>query len=351
MLAVEHYLGEAALTADRLRILRRSWQFVGHEAMLPRRGDYIADAIGGAPVVVVRDAEGGLSGFHNVCRHRAGALVADGSGNCGQDFTCRYHGWRYALDGRLKSAVDFGQAPGFDPRAFGLFPIRVETWRGLVFANLDAEAAPLSRLTAPVERAWGPEMTGHPLTERRVHRLACNWKTYVENYLEGYHLPMVHPEFDEDVVVADYRVEIEDEVVFHHAPARDAGVYAGQWAWLWPNLALNVYRHGFMVERMTPVGPQATQLDYFYFFDPARTDELAAMFAVSDRVTAQDKQVCEEVARNLAAGVYQGGVFSPKHEQAVAWFQERVADACASPALPTWAGGRARRAAVKPGSP
>jgi choline monooxygenase len=327
MLAVEHYAGEAALRADRLQVLRRSWQFVGHETMAANPGDYIADLAGGAPVVVVRNAAGALAGFHNVCRHRAGALVEDGTGNCGEAFTCRYHGWRYALDGRLRSATDFGALPGFDPREFGLFPIRVETWRGLVFVNLDPAAAPLAELTAPIEARWGPQLPAHALTERRVHRIGCNWKTYVENYLEGYHLPMVHPEFDADIVVADYRVEIEGGVVFHSAPPREVGVYSGDWAWLWPNLAINLYRHGFMMERMTPIGPQETQLDYFYFFDPARTAELAEMFAVSDRVTAQDKQVCEEVRRNLDAGIYAGGVLSPRHEQAVAWFQQRVEQA------------------------
>jgi len=332
MLAVDRYSGDEALRADRLQILRPSWQFVGHEASLQAPGDYLADLAGGAPVVVVRQASGELAGFHNVCRHRAGALVADGLGNCGEAFTCRYHGWRYALDGRLRSATDFGALPGFDPRQYGLFPIRVEAWRGLVFVNLDPAAEPLSELTAPIDAAWGAELPSHPLTERRVHRIGCNWKTYVENYLEGYHLPMVHPEFDDDIVVADYRVDIEGDVVFHAAPARDASVNAGRWAWLWPNLALNTYRHGFMVERMTPVGPQETQLDYFYFFDPARTAELAEMFVVSDRVTAQDKQICEEVRRNLDAGVYRGGVLSPKHEQALSWFQGRVAEAYAEPA-------------------
>ena len=331
MLPVDRYVGDEALSADRLQILRRTWQFIGHEASLAAAGDYVADLAGGAPVVVVRDAEGGLAGFHNVCRHRAGPLVPDGAGSCGAEFTCRYHGWRYALDGRLRSATDFGAPPGFDPRQYGLFPVRVETWRGLVFANLDPACAPLSDLTAPLDAAWGAELPSHPLTERRVHRIACNWKTYVENYLEGYHLPMVHPEFDADIVVADYQVDIEGSVVFHSAPARDGSVNAGRWAWLWPNLAINAYRHGFMVERMTPVGPQETQLDYFYFFDPARTAELAEMFVVSDRVTAQDKQVCEAVRRNLDAGVYRGGVLSPKHEQAVAWFQDRVAEAQGEP--------------------
>ncbi|THD61861.1 SRPBCC family protein [Phenylobacterium sp.] len=330
MLRVDLYSGEEAFRTDRTEVLRRSWQFVGHTAMAPNPGDYIAEDVGGAPVVVVRNAEGALAAFHNVCRHRAGALVADGAGHCGEAFTCRYHGWRYSLDGRLRNAVDFGAAPGFDPREFGLFPARVETWRGLVFVNLDLDAAPLSESFAPLtDLAPFPDF---PLTERRSHRLACNWKTYVENYLEGYHLPMVHPEFDADVVVADYQVDIEGEVIFQWAPARDASVYAGTWAWLWPNLAINTYRHGSMIERMTAVGPEETRLDYFYFFDPARAAELAQMFEASDRVTAQDKQVCEEVQRNLSAGIYRGGVLSPKHERGVAWFQARIADAHGEPA-------------------
>jgi len=329
MLRVDLYHGEEALKVERTQVLRRSWQFVGHEAMAPVSGDYLAEEIGGAPVVVVRNAEGALAAFHNVCRHRAGALVADGTGNCGAAFVCRYHGWRYALDGRLRSATDFGAPPGFDPRRYGLFPVRVETWRGLVFVNLDLEAAPLAQSLAPL--AGAAPLPAFPLVERRSHALACNWKTYVENYLEGYHLPMVHPEFDEDVVVADYRVEIEGQVIFHSAPPRDASVYAGTWAWIWPNLAINTYRHGYMIERMTPVGPEETRLDYLYFFDPERTEDLAEMLAVSDRVTAQDKDVCEAVQRNLRTGVYRGGVLSPKHEQGVAWFQARIAEAHGEP--------------------
>jgi choline monooxygenase len=328
MLAIEHYLGEAALAADRAKILRRTWQFIAHQSQLPNPGDYVADVIGGAPVLVVRREGGELSAFHNVCRHRAGALVPDGLGHCEGAFTCRYHGWKYALDGRLRNAADFGQAPGFDPRDYGLFPVRVATWRGLVFVNLEEGAAPLAALVRPLERHALPEV---PLIERRTHLIGCNWKTYVENYLEGYHLPMVHPEFDEDIVVSEYRVEIEGEVIFHSAPARDGSVNAGFWAWLWPNLAINAYRHGFMVERMTALGHDQTRLDYFYFFDPARRQELADMFVVSDRVTGQDKQICEEVHRNLCAGIYQGGVLSPKHEQSIAWFQGRVAEALGAP--------------------
>jgi choline monooxygenase len=334
MLPVELYRGDEPLRTDRATVLRRTWQYVGHVSQLGATGDYLADVVGGAPVVVVRRGEGELSAFHNVCRHRAGALVADGQGNCGEVFTCRYHGWRYTLDGRLRAATDFGVAPGFDPRQYGLYPIRVETWRGLVFVNLDLAAEPLAGQMGPLAARWDESQVGLPLVETRTHTLGCNWKTYVENYLEGYHLHMVHPEFDSDIVVADYRVEIEGDLIFHHAPARDRSVYGGVWAWLWPNLAINVYRHGYMVERMTAVGPAETRLDYFYFFETARTAELEAMFEVSDRVTAQDLQVCEEVQRNLEAGIYRGGVLSPKHEAGVAWFQDRIAGAHGLPKPP-----------------
>ena len=327
MLSVDLYRGEDALRRDREHVLRRTWQFMGHDSQIPAAGDYLADVIGGAPVVVVRKADGALAAFHNVCRHRAGALVTDGVGNCGEAFTCRYHGWRYALDGRLRNAVDFGAVEGFDPRDYGLFPVCVEVWRGLVFVNLDPEAASLTALIAPLAARWPDGQAGFPLTERRSHRIACNWKAYVENYLEGYHLPMVHPEFDADVVVSGYRTEVVDQVIFASAPPRDASVYGGLWGWLWPNLGVNVYRHGYMIERMTAVGPTETRLDYFYFFDPARTAELEAMLKVSDLVTAQDLQVCEDVQRNLEAGIYRGGVLSPKHENGVAWFQDRMGEA------------------------
>lgn len=330
MLPVHLYRGEDALRADRQEVLRRSWQFIGHVSQLAAPGDYIADVVAGAPVVVVRKDDGALAAWHNVCRHRAGPLVPDGAGNCAGGFTCRYHGWRYALDGRLRSAVDFGQAPGFDPRDYGLFPLRVETWRGLVFVNADEGAASLDSLVAPLAARWPEDLSHLPLVEQRTHRIACNWKAYVENYLEGYHIRKVHPEFDRDVVVADYVTEVVGEVVFAAAPPRDASVYGGVWGWLWPNLGVNVYRHGYMMERMTAVGPAETRLDYFYFYDPARTAELKEMLAFSDLVTAQDLEICEAVQRNLEVGVYQGGVLSPKHEVGVAWFQDRIAAALAA---------------------
>lgn len=318
------YRDPQAYARERAGVFGAGWQFLGHENEAPEPGDYIAGDVAGWAVVAVRDADGALRGFHNVCRHRAGPLVEDRAGHCGKELTCKYHGWRYALDGRLRSAVDFGAVEGFDPREFGLFPVRLETWRGFVFVNVDGNAGPLSALVSPLDGLFdsrGVRVASSTL--RRSHDLACNWKTYVENYLEGYHIPVVHPKLASEVDATHYRVRMEGSVAVHEVPTL-SGVNDGLWAWLWPNLAFNVYRYGLMVEHMQPVGHDRTRLDYLYFYDP-QTADMEAVLAASDELTAEDKSICEAVQRNLDAGIYEAGVLSPRHEDGVAWFQTQVA--------------------------
>jgi choline monooxygenase len=309
------YRDPTVFDRERIKVFAAGWQFLGHESEAAAAGDYIAGDIAGWPVLAVRGKDGALRGFHNVCRHRAGPLVDDGAGNCGGELTCKYHGWRYALDGRLRSAVDFGAVEGFDAREYGLHPVR-----------LDGAAGPLAELVAPLDRLMDERgVRVGPATLRLSHDLACNWKAYVENYLEGYHIDVVHPALAAEVDTASYRVRMDGAVAVHEVPTK-SGVNDGLWAWLWPNLAFNVYRYGLMVEHMQPVGHDRTRLDYLYFYDPATAD-MDAVLAASDGLTREDKVICEAVQRNLNAGVYGQGVLSPKHEVGVGWFQSRVAEA------------------------
>ena len=318
------YSDAASFQRERGAVFAAGWQFLGHENEVAGPGDYLAGDLASWSVLAVRGADGVLRGFHNVCRHRAGPLVLDGAGHCGAELTCRYHGWRYALDGRLRNAVDFGAAEGFDPREFGLHPVRLEIWRGFIFANIDQKAEPLAELTAPLEGPFAAHgVSAAPATLRRSHVLHCNWKTYVENYLEGYHIPVVHPRLAGEVDATNYRVRMDGAVAIHEVPTL-SGINDGLWAWMWPNLAFNVYRYGLMVEHMQPVGHDRTRLDYLYFYDPEVTD-MTAVLAASDELTGEDKAICEAVQRNLDAGVYETGVLSPRHEDGVAWFQRRVA--------------------------
>lgn len=317
------YRDPAAFTREQATVFAAGWQFLGHASELPNPGDYLASDLAGRPVLAVRDATNAIRAFHNVCRHRAGPLTPDGHGNCGKELTCRYHGWRYALDGRLRNAVQFGATDGFDPRDFGLFPIRLESWRGFLFLNLDNNAGPLADLLAPLDTLFEDRgVTLPPKSFRRSHDLACNWKTYVENYLEGYHIGPVHPALAAEVEAEQYRVTMHGAVALHEVPTK-SGVNDGLWAWVWPNLAFNVYRYGLMVEHMKPVGHATTRLDYLYFHEPDA--DLAPMLASSDTLTSEDKAICEAVQRNLDAGVYDVGALSPRHETGVAWFQREIA--------------------------
>ncbi|MCS6622839.1 Rieske 2Fe-2S domain-containing protein [Roseibacterium beibuensis] len=315
-----------AWSRERAAVFGRAWLFIGHEAEAPGVGDWIATDVAGHRLMAVRGKDGALRAFHNVCRHRAGPLVQGEAGHCEGELVCAYHGWRYALDGRLRAATGFGTVEGFDPREFGLLELRLEVWRGLVFVNLDAEAPPLGEHVAALDALLverGLETPAPAL--RRSHDLACDWKVYAENYLEGYHIGSVHPVLAGELGSADYRVRVDGDLVVQEAVGVNDGPQAGVWGWLWPNLGINVYRDGAMIERMTPVGPGRTRLDYLFLNDGG-ADALGETLQASDRLTAEDAGICEAVQANLSAGAYDTGVLSARHEAAVAWFQSRLAE-------------------------
>lgn len=312
-----------AWARERSAVFRRAWLFLGHAAEIPAPGDWIASEVAGWPLLAVRGGDGVIRAFHNVCRHRAGPLVTGPAGSCGQELTCAYHGWRYTLDGRLRAATGFGAEAGFDPREFGLLSLTVEVWRGLVFAAMEPVGG-LADAVAPIEALLaGRGLDLPPPALRRSHDLACDWKTYVENYLEGYHIGAVHPELAEELAGTDYQVRVDGECVIQQAVGASGATQAGVWGWLWPNLGINVYADGAMIERMTPTGPGRTRLDYLYLGPGGRAPSDETL-AASDRLTAQDAAICAAVQTNLSAGAYENGVLSGRHEAAVGWFQDRV---------------------------
>ena len=319
------YRDPSVYEQERRRVFARSWQLIGHEAQLAVPGQWLAVTIAGYPVIAVR-GEDRIRAFHNVCRHRAGPLGPEGEGRCERHLVCRYHGWRYALDGRLASARDFGPAEGFDPREYGLLPLACEIWRGFVFVNMNPSAASLSSTIGPlaVRTSHMPLESFRP-GRRVTHDIRCNWKAYVENYLEGYHVPIVHPALNAAIDTMRYEVELAGKIVFHSAPARGGSPVSGLWAWMWPSLGINVYKDGMSMERMWPVDHTHARLDYLYFFPEGLTEsEKDAAIAASEVTTAEDIAITEAVQRNLDAGIYDRGRLSPKHESAVALFQDLV---------------------------
>lgn len=323
-LPAQLYSDSALYETERRGIFARTWQLLAHENQLPQPGDYLATTFAGYPIVTLRGEDGVIRAFHNVCRHRAGPLVKDGEGHCEGAIVCRYHAWRYALDGRLASARDFGPATDFDPRDYSLFPLNVQLWRGFVFVNMDAEAGPLMDAIAPLESRMQHLASEHFRNPRvSSHEMQCNWKTYVDNYLEGYHVPVLHPTL-QSTIAADYGPELDPPAIFYHATPKNDAPIAGLWAWAWPCLGINVYADGILMERIWPTSVDRTRLDYLFLFsEDASEAEIERQVTQSLVTTKEDIEMCEAVQRNLNAGIYQTGRLSPKHEQGVGWFQRQ----------------------------
>ncbi len=145
------YVDPALWPSERQAIFANNWQFLAHDSDLAEPRSYRADVLAGFPVLIVRGDDGEVRAFHNVCRHRAGPLVRDEAGLCDGHLTCAYHGWKYTLDGRLRAARDFGAASDFDPREYGLFPIRLAVWRGLIFAGIGEHLPDFAAQMAPLD--------------------------------------------------------------------------------------------------------------------------------------------------------------------------------------------------------
>ncbi|MGO9875946.1 MAG: aromatic ring-hydroxylating oxygenase subunit alpha [Acidimicrobiia bacterium] len=326
-LPAEWYFGSGRYARERLNIFANEWLWFASEAEVAAPCTYVAQLYAGWPLMVVRGEDGVLRGFHNVCRHRAGPLVDDGSGRC-PNLVCQYHGWAYSFDGRLRSARDFGET--LDPDKFALHPIQVCAWRGQVFVNLNVGAVPLQEdlrdFFAETERFPLEDMT---LVRSFRHDLACNWKTYADNYLEGYHIPLLHPELNRQFDAKRYRVELGDRYCRHSAPPRDNAPADGRWLFRWPNLAMNIYGNSMNVEVIIPTGPESCTVSYRHCFVDPNAADVPDVIALADTVLEQDRRMVESVQRNLAAGTYHEGLLSPRHESGLVQFHHlvRAADA------------------------
>jgi choline monooxygenase len=319
-LPAEWYFDRRQYERERSNVFAKEWLWFAGEAELADPCTYVARVYAGWPLMVVRGSDGLLRGFHNVCRHRAGPLVDDGCG-ASANLVCQYHGWAYSPDGRLRAARDFGEA--LDPDEFALRPIRVAVWRGQIFVNLDAAATPLEEDLAD----FFAEMDAFPLEGMALvrslqHDLGCNWKTYADNYLEGYHIPLLHPELNRQFDAKRYRVDLGDRYCRHRTPARDGSPADGRWLFRWPNLAMNIYGDSMNVEVIVPTGPESCSVSYSHFFTDPSAPDIAEVIALADTVMEQDRRMVESVQRNLRAGTYDVGVLSPRHEGGLLQFQD-----------------------------
>ncbi|HKH98684.1 MAG TPA: aromatic ring-hydroxylating dioxygenase subunit alpha [Candidatus Sulfotelmatobacter sp.] len=326
------YTDASVFAAEKEKIFCRTWQVVGRTDQVANPGDYFTTDLVGEPLLFVRGLDGKLRGFYNVCRHRAGP-PAEGCGS-GKLFRCGYHGWTYGLDGALISATETEGVEGFREEDFALTPVRTEEWFNLVFANLDPEARPLRESLGELpKQAEKFAFTPMKLFERRTYDMKCNWKTYVDNYLEGYHLPSVHPGLNRELDFNAYVVEPYARHVRQFSPIRGAQPgdttprrYQGarenlttDYFWIFPNWMLNCYSDNVSLNIVLPVEPERTRAIFEWYLPEKDHSAPAAKASVefSDQIQIEDVGICEAVQRNLRSRSYSRGRFSVKQEKGV----------------------------------
>lgn len=315
---------------ERGKVFGRTWQLVGRAADVAEAGQYFSTVVAGEPVVVVRGEEGRLRALSNVCRHRAGP-VTRGAGICrGGRLRCGYHGWSYGLDGQLQATPEFEGVECFRKDEVRLPEFRVATWLGLVFVQLDAAAPALAAVRAEVDtKVAGRGLAEMQFAHRKEWEIACNWKTYVDNYLEAYHLPVVHPGLMQSLDYANYSTTIGAGHSLQRSPLRGTSDERDEalYFWIYPNLMINVYPDNYSTNLILPIAPERTLTIFeWYFRDPEAT-RVASTVGFSDEIQREDIAVCEAVQRGLRSRTYERGRYSVKRESGVHHFHRLFADA------------------------
>jgi Rieske 2Fe-2S family protein len=345
------YTDPSLLEAEQELIFERTWQLAGHVSSLPRAGSYLTASAGSQPVLVVRDEEGRLRAYRNVCRHRGSRLLS-GSGQCKAAMRCRYHGWTYRFDGTLigvPEARAFGER--LDKSSLGLLPARVEELCGLVFVNLDLDATPLADLVGDL-----PErLARYPIASLKAFAPAgdvqpANWKAIADNYNEGYHIPIAHPGLMRLLDYKRYDVECHEHYVWFDAPLRgkpssnwverlyaelvapmpglrDEDRRVWRYAFIYPNTGIDLYPDQVATWQMVPDGVSRTRSVYGSYRPPDSGTRTRLVRWLNQRlnqlVTDEDIDLVANIQEGLQTRGYECGPLS-RREDAVAWFADCV---------------------------
>ncbi|HET6513104.1 MAG TPA: SRPBCC family protein [Candidatus Kapabacteria bacterium] len=329
------YTDPGILDLEYQHIFRRTWQLAGRKSELTEQGSHIIATAGKEPIIVVRGKDGEIRAFYNVCRHRGGPLAIENG--CSSMLQCKYHGWTYQLDGMLRGVPDFDRVELFDKKDYGLISVTLEEWEGLLFVALDEPIVPLAQMLAGIsERIRNVGLGSLTFYKRITYDINCNWKVYVDNYLEGYHVPLVHPELFKMYDFNQYKTDTFEWYSLQHSPLRDdellysTQVKSGSTAealyyFIFPNMMLNILPGRLQTNVIQPLGADRCRVIFDYYYEDITSEaglkHIEEDIRFSDAVQAEDIEICELVQRGLNSSAYDRGRFSVKRENAVWHFQ------------------------------
>ena len=323
------YIDPRIFDLEKRTVFFRSWQMVGRADQIPDPGQYITYEVAGEPILVVRGNDHVLRGFFNVCRHHAAAVVTDPEGKT-QNLRCPYHGWTYNLEGTLIITPEFAGVRNFERSANGLLPIQTAVWEDWIFVKLDRNGPSLKEFLGKelIDKIQPLGLDKLHWMERRYYTVNCNWKVFIDNYLDGgYHVPHIHSGLNSVLDYTHYTIETGERWCVQSSPItsdkgeeQTAAVRTGESAfyyWIYPNLMINWYEGLMDTNLVCPRGVDRTEVIIdFYFADisnSARERNLASI-AVSERIQAEDKAICESVQSGLSSRAFTAGRLSVRRE-------------------------------------
>jgi choline monooxygenase len=318
---------------ERDRLFANVWLVAGRADQVRQPGDFFTCDLAGEPLVVTRDETGTLHALYNVCRHRAAKVACAEQGNA-PSLRCRYHGWTYDLAGRLRGVPEFAGVENFCREENGLPRLSVGEWGPFIWVHLGEQPPALPQWLAPLQRRGLLErIEGLEWSERREYRLACNWKVFVDNYLDGgYHVNTVHPALADVLDYSHYRTENEGVCSIQISPLTTGNVddvrtgSEAHYAWVFPHAMINVYQDVMDVNIVIPEGPESCRVIFDFYFAP----HLDAAYRkrsieVAHAVQLEDEGVCLDVQAGLRSRSYSTGRFSVKREAGGYHFHQLLA--------------------------
>jgi choline monooxygenase len=331
------YTDQRIFQLEQQAVFSSSWQIAARLDQLREPGRYVTSEVAGEPIVIVRGSDGELRGFFNVCRHHAAAVMTEPEGQANQ-MRCPYHGWTYSLEGELKGTPDFTGVCNFERTENGLAAVEIATWEQWVFVRLKEKQIPsLNTSSRSLTEFLGSDLVGQienlglekvRWLERRRYVLNCNWKVFVDNYLDGgYHVPHLHKGLDSVLDYSHYTIENGEHFCLQSSPIvtpegndEVRAVRTGQRAlyyWLYPNFMMNYYEGVLDTNLVRPLALDRTEVVFDFYFadvsDAARERNLASI-NVGDRIQREDLDICESVQRGLNSRAYQAGRLSVRRE-------------------------------------
>jgi choline monooxygenase len=321
------YTDPRILELEQRTVFSHSWRLAGRSDQVRNPGEYITAEVADEAILIVRGNDSVLRGFYNVCRHHAAAVVTKCEGKA-ENLRCPYHGWTYDLDGKLILTPEFAGVTNFDRNANGLVTVQIGEWQGWVFVKLDGGDITLEKFLDAdlVERLKPLNLERLNWFERRSYFLNCNWKVFVDNYLDGgYHVPHIHGGLSSVLDNSKYKIETGERFCLQSSPlvagkGEASAVRKGtraNYIWVYPNFMINVYEGVMDTNRVIPRGVDKTEVIFDYYFadvsESSRGKNLASI-VVSEQIQSEDVAICESVQRGLNSRAYNSGRLSVRRE-------------------------------------